>query len=48
MLVKFHSSTSGEIMMFADTARQTLAVLLAILESHKQGNAKVMIDAGPA
>ena len=29
-------------------ARQTLAVLLAILESHKQGNAKVMIDAGPA
>ena len=29
-------------------ARTTLAILLAILESHAKGNAKVMIDAGPA
>lgn len=27
MLVKFHSSTSGEILMFAETARQVVAVL---------------------
>lgn len=27
MLVKFHSSTSGEIMMFAETARLILGVL---------------------
>lgn len=27
MLVKFHSSTSGEIMMFAETARTLLGVL---------------------
>lgn len=27
MLVTFHSSTSGEIMMFADTARQTVEIL---------------------
>lgn len=27
MLVKFHSSTSGEILMFADTARQVVAIL---------------------
>jgi hypothetical protein len=27
MLVKFHSSTSGEIMMFADVARQLVAIL---------------------
>lgn len=27
MLVKFHSSTSGEILMFAETARQTVACI---------------------
>lgn len=29
-------------------ARQTLSILLAILESHAKGNARVTIDAGPA
>jgi hypothetical protein len=37
MLVKFHSSTSGEIMMFAETARQTVGIL------HKEALARGVI-----
>lgn len=44
MLVKFHSSTSGEIMMFAETAR----ILLGVLKKECTARGVITLEELPA